>query len=450
MGESSFSASRLEISLESPPDNGYLYAPGELLKGAIILHKPLYAAGVEASISFTGTSRVRFKEKGRLFSPIQTHEDELVSWSQANLLCTKQHDRLIWPFCVPIPSNAHSSATRSSPQSSDDENFAKYLGYALPPSFGAPLRGECPQAAERETTDRHVAIIYGLKGTLTKPHHAHPYTGPTICQKEVSISSHPFLDSPVPAFHVDSSMHRISPYNLTSNVLDNNNVHSHNFFLETMKPYIHLHLSMPGTVIAGQALTINVSFDHSFVRSAAEKLPLVILHYFNVNVNSETRVRISGGSRRGPKAKWEEQIIQCSLDAARTPVEKRSCRLTESLSHRWDINALVPQLKTCTLDFPTFKAWNIALSYTLHVQGEVRLDNEKMRFDVKKPLIVLSDHSSKDALSTSGPSPSESSRIQCEAGAPPPYSEHRDTAIVISTTAEEATLPSYQTVLNDR
>lgn len=96
MSGSSSSVNRLELSLEPPPHDGQSYVPGDLLKGAIILHSPLQAAGVEASINFAGTSIVRFKEKGRLFSPVHTHEDELASWSQANLPHTKLHDRLIW------------------------------------------------------------------------------------------------------------------------------------------------------------------------------------------------------------------------------------------------------------------------------------------------------------------------------------------------------------------
>ncbi|KAL8835241.1 MAG: hypothetical protein Q9170_003403 [Blastenia crenularia] len=440
-------ANRLEIALDAPTHKGRAYLPGDLVKGAIILHNPEYAAGVEASISFTGISRVHFKEKGRLFSPAQTNEDDLVTWSQTNLARTKQHGRLTWAFSVPIPSNVHTSMSRSWSQIADDERFAKYPGHTLPPSFGAPSKGEYAQITQRETADRQINIVYMLKATLTKPHFTHSYSGPTACQLAVPLSPPPCPDSRVPAFHVNSSMHRISPYNLSTNVLDNNDAYSHDLFWKTMKPYIHLHLSMPGTIIAGQPLDINVSFDHSFVQFAAAKLPPVILQSFDVDVNLETCARVPSSSRRQPQAKWDERMLSCTLDATQVPVRERSRLLSESLSHKWDIHSLLPELKTKTLDIPTFKTWNIALSYTIHVRGEVQLDKEKMRFDVKKPLIVLPDHSRRDQLSSSDDAASEGGQARSEGNTPPLYSDHRASVLVM--TSEEAQPPSYQATLNE-
>ncbi|KAL9599877.1 MAG: hypothetical protein Q9219_003571 [cf. Caloplaca sp. 3 TL-2023] len=448
MSNSNIPSGSLQILLDPPPYQGESYVPGDVVKGKIVLRNPGPAVGIEASLSFTGISKVQFKEKGRLFSPAQNHEDDLLSWRQNNLARIKQRDRLIWPFSFPIPKNVHSSLTRASSHFSDDEKFARYPGYTLPPSFGAPPKGEYKRNGEKETAERHITIAYILKATLVKPHPTHPYSGPTCAQREIRLSPQPLLDSQVPAFHVDSSLHRISPPGLLNYAPNHDDVHGYKSHL---KPYIHLHVSMPGTIVTGQALDLNVSFDHSFMQSMAAKLPPVILQSLNVTVNLETHARASTGMRRQPQAKWEERLLSCGLDKSRVPSKERSCILSESLSHRWDVDTLLPELKNQTLDIPTFKTWNIALSYTLHVRGEVVLDKERIRFDVKKPLIVLPDHSIKEQVSLNEPTITEGDALQSEEAAPPPpYSRREESEATLPERVEETRPPSYQAALSVR
>ncbi|KAL9029325.1 MAG: hypothetical protein Q9196_002431 [Gyalolechia fulgens] len=205
---------------------------------------------------------------------------------------------------------------------------------------------------------------------------------------------------------------------------------------------------MPGNLFSSQALDVNLSFDHSFVHFAAVLLPPVILHSFALSVISETCARVSSGQRRQHQSKWEEKVLSCSLNEAQVPIRDRSCILAESLSHKWDLNSLVPELRTCTLSIPTFKTWNIAISYTLHVRGEVRLDHDKIGFDVKKPLIVLPDYSIKGALRSRSPSPYEDTHLESEGSAPPPYSTHHRSAIAPPAMAEQTGPPSYDATLD--
>ncbi|KAI4191176.1 MAG: hypothetical protein L6R41_000313 [Letrouitia leprolyta] len=444
----SATANQLEISLNPPSHKGQSYIPGDLVKGEIVLHNPDKAAGIEASVSFLGTSNLRFKEKGRLFSPAHTHEDDLVNLCQGDLASANGQDRFVWPFSFTIPSNVQPCVSRTPSQYLDDDKFAKHPGYTLPPTVRTSPKRDLVKSADKVSAERHINVAYVVKATLTKPHFTHPYPGPTQCQKDVPVSPHPLHDTQVPAFHIYSYLHRVSPNNLTTDVLGRDRTYSRDVFWKTMKPYVHLHLSMPGNISSSQALDINLAFDHSFVRSVAVHLPPIILHSFNVSVISETCARISGGQRRHPQSKWEEKVLNCSLNEAKVPIKDRSRVLAESLSHKWDISSLVPELRTSTLGIPSFKTQNIAMSYTLHVRGEVKLDNEKIRFDVKKPLIVLPEYSAEDVEPSSGSPPYESTNRDDESNVPPPYHKHRDSAVAPLEIAERSGPPSYSASLD--
>ena len=446
MAEPYSDSSRLDISLEPSLHQGQSYFPGDHVRGHVALHYPDHVPGIEATINFAGSSTVPIQENGRLFSPVQIHESNHVSLSKSNLPRTKYDDRIIWPFSFQIPNNVHPSMSASLSRYSNDDSFAKHPGYTLPPTFRAPRKRTHSQSAQKKYEDRHVTIRYALIATITKSGQSKEIM---TCTKDIQISPHPFIDSRVPTFHIDSSLHRISPSNLTTSVLDNDNVYNQYLFWKAMTPSIHLHLSMPGTVVAGQPLAINVSFDHSFVRCATEKLPPVILQSLEVHVDALTYARLPNISHRVSQRQWQERLLSCSLDAARVPIEERSCVLAESLSHNWNINSLVPELDNSTLDMPTFKTWNIALSYTLHVRGEVRLDDDKMQFNFKRPLVVLPASSAKESLPSNGSTPHQSMHFSREASAPPPYSKYQDSAMGFSSSATEAVLPSYQAVLNE-
>lgn len=440
----SATANRLEISLDPPSHKGQSFIPGDLVKGEILLQNPDQATGLEASISFLGVSSLRFKEKGRrLFSPAHTHEDNLVNICQGDLAPAHQQDRLIWPFSFTIPSNVQPCVSRTPLQYLDDERFAKHPGYTLPPTVSTLPKRDRAKSIDRESADRQINVAYVVKATLNKPHFTHPYSGTMQCQKDVPLSPHPLHDTSIPTFHVYSYLHRVSPNNITTDVLGRDRTYSRDVFWKTMKPYVHLHLSMPGNVSSSHGLDINLSFDHSFVRSVAVHLPPIILQSFSVSVISETRARVSGNQRRHPQSKWEEEVLNCSLDETKVPIRDRSRILAESLSHKWDMNSLVPELRTSALGIPSFKTLNIAMSYTLHVRGEVKLDNEKIRFDVKKPLIVLPEYSTEDADPSDGPSPYDSTHVDNEPSAPPPYHKHRDSAIAPLEVTERSGPPSY-------
>ncbi|KAL8646735.1 MAG: hypothetical protein Q9210_005961 [Variospora velana] len=423
---------RLQLSLDSPPDDRQVYLPGDWIQGDISLQKPYHASGIEVSISFTGLSRVRFKEKGRLFAPVHSHEDEFLGWWKTNLACTKQHDALVWKFRFPIPSEEQ--ATRSSHEGS----FSKRAADALTPTLY--------NLTDTEGDDKYAAVTYTLKATLSKPQVSHSYAGPTVCQIQLPFSPvclETFRDSPP---HVVSSSHPIPPYNLATTVFGrgkNRRRSLTNVFWTSMGPRLDTTVWTPKIAVAAQPLDIKLSFDHNFMHFAARQLPPVILETLSIELVSETRARIPNGSPRDPQAKWTEITFCCNLDAACIPVEQRSGRLTRSKEHRWDARLLVPELNTGIPVTPSFVTPSLSHSHTLRVRGQMDIDTEKIRFEVEKPLILLSQYSREAGLAFSSKSAtlSESDYVEDETSAPPPYTEASSGA---------TTLPSYVNAITEK
>ncbi|KAL9018135.1 MAG: hypothetical protein Q9185_004542 [Variospora sp. 1 TL-2023] len=263
---------RLQLSLNSPPDDRPVYLPGDPIQGDISLRNPHHAAGVDASISFTGLSRVRFKEKGRLFAPVHSHEEEFLGWWKTNLACTKRHDALVWKFNFWIPSEER--ATRSSLEG----DFSNRAVDALSPILG--------HLTYKKGDDKYAAVTY--------------------------------------TFYL---------------------------LLQT---------------------------------------------------------------RRGIYPE-----------------------------HRWDANLLVPELNAGLPVTPSFMTRSLSHTHTLRVRGQMDIDTEKIRFNVEKPLIVLSQYSREDplAFSSKSLSPSGSDHIEHETSAPPPYAEASSGA---------TTLPNYVNAITEK
>ncbi|KAI4284123.1 MAG: hypothetical protein L6R35_004984 [Caloplaca aegaea] len=424
---------RLQLFLNSPPDDRVVYLPGDLIQGDISLQNPYHAAGIDASISFTGLSRVRFKEKGRLYAPVHSHEDEFLGWWKTNLACTKRHDALVWNFNFCIPSEER--ATRSS----HEGDFSNRAADALSPTLG--------HLTDKEGEDKYAAVTYILKASLSKPDSSHSYAGPTVCQIQLPFSPlclETFRDCPP---HVVSSSHPIPPYNLATTVFgrgENRRRRSlSNVFWTSMGPRLDTTVLTPKIAVAAQPLDIKLSFDHNLMPFAARQLPPVILETLSIELVSETRARIPNASPRDPQAKWTEITFCCKLDAASIPVEQRSGMLTRSKEHRWDANLLVPELNAGLPVTPSFVTPSLSHAHTLRVRGQMDIDTEKIQFNVEKPLIVLSQYSREDplAFSSKSASMSESDYVEDETSAPPPYTEASSGAM---------TLPSYVNAITEK
>ncbi|KAI4174117.1 MAG: hypothetical protein LQ346_008289 [Caloplaca aetnensis] len=452
---------RLSICLDNPSHGRQSYVPGDVLEGEIVLHNPYHAAGLEASITFSGVSKVRFKEKGRLFSPVQTHEDEFVSSAHTHLSLRKRPGAVFGSFRIPIPCYTSRIPTKLI----EDESFAKFPGYSLPPSFGEQGQTYGSEDSERSIDGLPGRVVYSLVATLQKPFFTHSYLGPTLCQMRLPLSSLCTPEDQGPASRTISfHHHNIDPRHLYGAPIDDpkgdgagmaakdNDDHAHIHCLKSMSPSIHVQTLTSTTLTAGQPLCIFLSFDHNIEDFVTGKLPPLVLRTFNVEITSETRARVPSALRREPQARWAERCASCSLDVEPIPLSQRFCNLTEGRGYEWDITSLAPRFKTVTVHTPTFKTSNIALSYTLHVRCELGLGDEKIEFDARRPLIVWPRYRRELAPwanNQMGPLHIEGHQVN-EGDVPPPYSEHQGASRSIAKPGDPVQLPNYQTVLDEK
>lgn len=225
--------------------------------------------------------------------------------------------------------------------------------------------------------------------------------------------------------------------------LPNDPVNAHKLFWKSMKPCLDVEVSIPKCAIIGRKLDVKLRIDHNLKQLPAEKLPQVILEAVRIELVSETRLRIPNGPRRDPQTKWTKLISYYILNATRIPVEKRSRKLTKSKANGWYATVLVPELKNDLRVTPSFATPSLSHSYYLRVRGRWKCDNEEIRVDVEKPLIVLSAYGMEDALLSKGQSTSQfdSGHGEDEASAPPPYTE---------ACGGEIALPSYVNAMEEK
>lgn len=473
-----FGASRLEINLDTPSQGRRLYVPGEVLEGEIVLYNPYHAAGLEASVTFSGVSKVRFKEKGRLFSPVHTHEDEFLSVSRTNLARAMRQDAVFWKFRIPIPSYMSKSSARFA----DNESFAKVPGSSLPPSFDALGQGNGFRQLERSNVDPHGKVIYTLAATLTKPFFTHSYVGPTICQMQLPLSSLRSLKTGTPALQTISfHYHDIALDKLydfpgelgdVRRALARDNRVARNCSKYFITPSITIKTSISIAFMTEQPLEVALYFHQAIPKYAREKLSPPVLHALNVEIFSQIQARAPSALRCEPRAEGGKRRASYSLDGARLPTSQSSYQLPgEKYSgfqwnsgdqvdsgcqwdsgYQWDIGALVQNSSTTSIDTPTFKTSNLSLSYTIHVRAEFSVCDRKISFDVRKPLLVEPRFSRGDVLPSKkriGTSHAEGEK-ENEGDAPPPYSEHQGTTPAPALPGEQIQLPSYQTTLDEK
>ncbi|KAL8761025.1 MAG: hypothetical protein Q9184_002814 [Pyrenodesmia sp. 2 TL-2023] len=470
----------LVINLDAPSQGRQSYVPGDVLEGEIVLYNPYHAAGLEASVNFSGTSKVRFKEKGRLFSPVHTHQDEFLSLSCTDLARTTRQDAVLWSFRIPIPS----LTSKSSARFAADESFANFPSCSLPPSFDAQVQVDGRTQLERHNVNPYGKVVYTLRATLTKPFFMHSYVGPTICQMQLPLSSLRSLETGASALQAISlHYHDILLDNLGDRALDMlEHVHcglardifvAGNCLNTFLTPNITIKASIPISYMAEQPLEIALFFSGATVKYARENLSPLVLHALNVEIVSEIQTRTLDALRREPQAKGGNRCAFYSLDAARVSTSQRFYRLIyEKYSgyqwgrdfhskipfeppdrgFHWDVGALVPDSTTTSVDIPTFKTSNLSVSYTVHVRAEFSLCDEKIPFDITRPLVVAPRSIKEDVLPSKNPiatSHAEGGK-GIEGDAPPPYSEDHRTTQSAALPGKRNQLPSYQTALEEK
>ncbi|KAL8919482.1 MAG: hypothetical protein Q9208_006767 [Pyrenodesmia sp. 3 TL-2023] len=481
-------ASRLEINLQPPPQERQSYLPGDVLEGEIVLYNPYHPAGFEASVTFSGASKVRFGERGRLFYPAHTYEGEFVSVNRTHLARTTRRDAVLWKFRVPIPT----SMLESSASFADDESFANFPGSSLPPSFDAQGQGNGFRQLEKRNVGPHGKIVYTLVATLAKPFGTQRRVGLRTCQMQLPLSSLRSLGAEAPAlqtisFHYhDLMLDNLDDWAITG-VLQNvhcglarspKGVHC----CKWSTPSITIKTSIPSTFMAEQPLEIALYFRRATVKYAREKLSPLVLHALNVEITSHIQARapsaLRSALRRGPQAKGKTRSAFYSMDAARLPTSQRFYQLVHEegieylsargnplktrfephigyhrdMEYQWDIGALVPNPNTTSLHTPTIKTSNLSLSYTVHLRAEFSLCGEKIPFDITRPLDVAPRFSKEDVLPPKnriGISRAEGEK-ENEGDAPPAYSEHQSTSRSPTLPGEPTRLPSYQIALDEK
>ncbi|KAL8947961.1 MAG: hypothetical protein Q9222_005808 [Ikaeria aurantiellina] len=427
---------RLGILLDDPPDGRESYIPGDLLKGEIILYQPYHAAGVEVSITFSGTSRVQFKEKkGRRFFPSLAHNDDLVFRQQTNISRTKNIDPMIWKFQLRIPSNVQDFPKSKSSKFSNNERYVSNAGYALPPSFTIQSKND---------TDTKAEITYRLEAILKKPHFSHSYPGPPFCKMDVPVSASHDADGHRP--RTLATIHSISPATLTAPVHDDDNHQSESSWAAE-NPSLTIFFSAPDIIVAGKAPVLELWVSHNLIQIAAEQLSPLTIKTLSVNITSQTNMRASRLGREYHTS-FDEQHISSTLDGTDFPEEQRMCGLTECNPRKWDIAALMSDLSALTLDAPAVKTSNLAHSYTLRMQAQFILGEEAIDFDTTKALKVLPrcNGEGPQGLRNHHATPNEEQSEGNAGDAPPSYSQHQDHVLLPSASETRSQLPSYDTL----
>lgn len=405
---------RLEMSIKSPSRGRQSFVPGDAVEGEINLHRPFHATGVEASISFVGSSSVRFKEKGRLFAHVLVHEDKFALSHENDLACMRHPNHFVWAFRILIPENVRTVST------SENGRFINAPGGALPPSLLSHKKVENTGFAIVDDPDYQAKVMYTLEATLKKPVFTHSYAGPTFCRMEISLSPLRQHASTHPSRSELVSTHPLS-HDIWSASLRRPIASLPSFWSHT-NPFLDIRVSAPASVIAGQDLDIRIRLYHNIVQLAAEEPLLVILPSLAIRVQSQTYVRATRLGREF-QGKWEDPSLYCCLSVDRVPVALRSIMLAQFETQYWDVSSLIPDVRIKSVDdVPTFKASNISRTYVLNIQGELRLATEIMRFDLTNSLIVLPECCQDGELP--GYSRTGDDIPLAEDDAPPPYSEH--------------------------
>ena len=451
---------RIELLTRPPPHPQTHFIPGDTITGSVTIHKPHEASQLGASISLVGIARVKFKEKGRLFSQDATHECELVRIHSRDLTRVANDDQISWTFNIPLPPTTQPTRSNQFDSSAQgNQDFASNIGHPLPPTFGGGLTDDFMHLPKAESPEKNVTIVYNIHAVFDKPFHTHPYKGPLSCSTTISVSTLPSPDANLQKQHVVASDMPLPRNHLPGTPQ------------QVPNPNLTLQTCLPSTLPSSSAnMDIKLRLSHSIPDYLTDKLPPVTMQSFAVTLHSDTLLRVPTTSN---SSIWPRETLvrfaQSYQLAHLPPISARDDPSGDSESElhnrsillagptelaEWHLADLLPALRSLDVaETPSFKTFTVARTYQLQLKCDLVYESQKLSFEVARPLVVISPDvggrmpSGADASHLLGEA--EGAHAPDDNDAPPPYRYEAmpspsGAGFEISRDAQERELPNYE------
>lgn len=393
----------LSIKLDQRPSGLPFYTHGDLVRGCVVLSQTPNARGIETSFTFKGTAKSQI-----MGSSIST-ESCLFHFHKPSCDGHKQgrgNDRTyIWPFKFSFPSVTQSTSWKQ--RYSGDADFHRDPGHALPPSW--------PEGSRIENGDGHNSIRYTLEivitNNVTKSASRKESIVLPFCAVREMEDYHPIL---TPIEH---------PLSRTTPLLDprfqghEHTIAGHSIALHQPTSHFNIRVGLPEIICAGGRIPIFIGVEHDRSRSTAPITPLVYLKRITITLETCTRVRGPAGFLAlgpEPQESWSKSKILVD-----------SGLLNLALCDRADVHEIVKGLATDGDLTPTFKTYNIARTYNLHINIEIECAQKVFSFQLDRKLCLLP--SICKTIDTPARRPQQCPTIQSPPDAPPPPYEEVET-----------------------
>ena len=429
----------LDITVQRAASNHEFYTQGDRVRGDVVLRNPSAAYGVEASIKFTGVAGTRIGLRGNATLPLYSVETILFQFTQHLSVGRKSQEgtEQVWSFEFKFP-----SGTQSTPQKqrySGDSSFQRNPGHALPPSFrGGP----------RPIDSDHAVITYTLEATATRPYSTHPFPSANVkSEKSLAFCSVREIEDYRPI-----SSPFVKNLSLTGHYLGNAEESRHGkslggrseldikgqpISLRTPYLYFDIRTETPEIACAGARLPMCIGLKFDNARSNVKTLPIAYLRHIIISLQSHTRIRTPApylGLGQEPQENWSETLPLADSGSVNMP-----------LSERWSVNDLIKNLRIEETVVPTFKTYNVARTYTLHVEIKAEIAQNPLSCKMERQLAIL-PAVSKVPVRNTMLSAAAIARISSGEEPLPAYEQHEGEAAVASGMEREMQrLPSFDT-----
>ena len=429
----------MDISVVRSPVNRPFYTWGDVVRGEVVLRNPNTAKGVEASIKFIGTTRTKIGAKGNN-QPSHSIETTLFLFTQDLNVGEKaqQGTDQVWPFEFAFPTGA--KATPQKQRYSNHANFQRIPGHALPPSFRGEARPDRPD---------HNCITYTLEATLTKPYSTHPFP-PGTMKVEKSLAFCPVRETEnyqpiatpivqelsIKGHHLLSTVERDQEHSLRGR--SEHNIRGHALSIHAPHLVFDIRTEAPEIACAGAKLPMCIGVEYDKERSNVQTIPPVYLRNIIVSLESVTHVRTPTtylGLGQEPQDSWTETTHLADSGPINIP-----------LPERWDVRDLIKNLEISDTVVPTFKTYNIARTYVLHIDIEAEIAHQPLSVKMERGLTVLPAVSKTPMVGQLRVVPRAMARTSLCDESPPPYEQHEGEAAVASGERRDMNrLPSFRT-----
>ncbi len=362
-------ANEFHIRLNPRASGLPFYTCGDTVRGSVVYTHDRNARGVKTTIKFTGVAKSKIGPRGNIHQPSYGVESNLFQFEKS---VRKQgygnNQTYTWPFEFTFPGGVQSTSEKH--RYSTNENFPRDPGHVLPPSWHG---GSRPEEGE------HNSISYIIEATIASgisksPTAKHVITIPFSPVRGMD-DYHPIL-TPVE-----------NPLSRTTPLLDPNfrghehTIAGHSIALHQPTSHFDIRLELPEKTCAGSKIPMLIGVAHDHSRTTAQVVPPVYLKRILISLETCTRVRVPAGFMglgQEPQECWSETTILGDGGLLHLPL----CDST-------DVHEFVKELAINEDLTPTFKTYNIARSYVLHIKVEVECAQKLFELDMVRKLCLL-------------------------------------------------------------